>query len=157
MIFHITAIQMTLSSTLHAGLMFWLQPFASQYIWQTCLAEWRTITFNSNLTRQIVLVSVNSALDHNFSIELGTQTISPSRSNKNLVVLPHCKTTQSGRFFKFNIRKFKPFLSEQATQFLVIMHELVLDYCVSMSKRQMLQPNLPILHLVKKKYILFII
>ncbi len=76
---------------------------------------------------------------HNFTIQLGTSTITPSKTARNLGVViddqlnfsDHIsKTARSCRFALFNIRKIRPFLSEHATQLLV--KALVLswmDYC----------------------------
>ncbi len=74
-----------------------------------------------------------------FSIQLGSSTITPSRTARNLGVViddqlsftDHIATTaRSCRFALYNIRKIRPFLSEQAAQLLV--QALVLsrlDYC----------------------------
>ncbi len=76
---------------------------------------------------------------YNFSIQLGSSTITPSRTARNLGVViddqlsftDHIATTaRSCRFALYNIRKIRPFLSEQAAQLLV--QALVLsrlDYC----------------------------
>ncbi len=75
----------------------------------------------------------------NFSIQLGSSTITPSRTARNLGVViddqlsftDHIATmARSCRFALYNIRKIRPFLSEQAAQLLV--QALVLsrlDYC----------------------------
>ncbi len=88
---------------------------------------------------ELLVVSANPALHHNFSIQLGSSTITPSRAARNLGVViddqlsftDHIATTaRSCRFVLYNIRKIRPFLSEQATQLLV--QALVLsklDYC----------------------------
>ncbi len=105
----------------------------------TFLAGWWTITFSSILRRQNCLCSPNPSLHHNFSIQLGSSTITPSRTARNLGVViddqlsftDHIATTaRSCRFALYNIRKIRPFLSEQAAQLLV--QALVLsrlDYC----------------------------
>ncbi len=93
-----------------------------------------------NLAKTELLVfSANPSLHHNFSIQLGSSTITPSRTARNLGVViddqlsftDHIATTaQSCRFALYNIRKIRPFLSEQAAQLLV--QALVLsrlDYC----------------------------
>ncbi len=76
---------------------------------------------------------------HDFTIQLGSSTISPSASARNLGVIfddqltfkEHiAKTTRSCRFALHNIRKIRPFLTEHAAQLLV--QALVisrLDYC----------------------------
>ncbi|XP_067301248.1 uncharacterized protein, partial [Pseudorasbora parva] len=93
-----------------------------------------------NLAKTELLVfSTNPALHQNFSIQLGSSTISPSRTARNLGVViddqlnftDHITATaRSCRFALYNIRKIRPFLSEQAAQLLV--QALVLsrlDYC----------------------------
>ncbi len=93
-----------------------------------------------NLAKTELLVfSTNPSLHHNFSIQLGSSTITPSRTARNLGVViddqlsftDHIATTaRSCRFALYNIRKIRPFLSEQAAQLLV--QALVLsrlDYC----------------------------
>ncbi len=88
---------------------------------------------------ELLMVSANLSLHHNFSIQLGSSTITPSRTARNLGVViddqlsftDHIATTaRSCRFALYNIRKIRPFLSEQAAQLLV--QALVLsrlDYC----------------------------
>ncbi len=78
-------------------------------------------------------------LQHDFTIQLGSSTITPSASVRNLGVIfddqltfkEHiAKTAQSCRFALHNIRKIRPFLTEHAAQLLV--QALVisrLDYC----------------------------
>ncbi len=78
-------------------------------------------------------------LQHDFSIQLGSSTITPSSSVRNLGVIfddqltfkEHIvKTARSYRFALHNIRKIRPFLTEHAAQLLV--QALVisrLDYC----------------------------
>ncbi len=93
-----------------------------------------------NLAKTELLVfSANPSLHHNFSIQLGSSTITPSRTARNLGVViddqlsftDHIATTaRSCRFALYNIRKIRPFLSGQAAQLLV--QTLVLsrlDYC----------------------------
>uniref|UniRef100_A0A8C2F3V4 Reverse transcriptase domain-containing protein n=1 Tax=Cyprinus carpio TaxID=7962 RepID=A0A8C2F3V4_CYPCA len=91
-----------------------------------------------NLTKtELLVVPANPSFHHNFSIQLGSSTITPSRTARNLgVVMDHQLSftdhiaTTSCRFALYNIRKIRPFLSEQATQLLV--QALILsrlDYC----------------------------
>uniref|UniRef100_A0A8C1PKN9 Reverse transcriptase domain-containing protein n=1 Tax=Cyprinus carpio TaxID=7962 RepID=A0A8C1PKN9_CYPCA len=93
-----------------------------------------------NLTKtELLVVPANPSLNHNYSIQLGLSTITPSRTARNLeVVMDHqlsftdhiAITTRSCRFALYNIRKIRPFLSEEATQLLV--QALVLsrlDHC----------------------------
>ncbi len=75
-----------------------------------------------NLAKTELLVfSANPSLHHNFSIQLGSSTITPSRTARNLGVViddqlsftDHIATTaRSCRFALYNIRKIRPFLSE---------------------------------------------
>ncbi len=93
-----------------------------------------------NLAKTELLVFLSHpSLHHNFSIQLGSSTITPFRTARNLGVViddqlsftDHIATTaRSCRFALYNIRKIRPFLSEQAAQLLV--QALVLsrlDYC----------------------------
>ncbi len=85
------------------------------------------------------MVSANPSLHPNFSIQLSSSTITPSSTARNLGVFiddqlsftDHIATTaRSCRFALYNIRKIRPFLSEQAAQLFV--QALVLsglDYC----------------------------
>ncbi len=64
------------------------------------------------------MVSANPSFHHNFTFHLGSSTITPSKTARNLGVA------------LYNIKKIRPFLSEHATQLLV--QALVLsrlDYC----------------------------
>ncbi len=82
---------------------------------------------------------VRPTLQHDFSIQLGSSTITPSALVRNLGVIfddqltfkVHiAKTVQSCRFALHNIRKIRSFLTEHAAQLLV--QALVisrLDYC----------------------------
>ncbi len=88
---------------------------------------------------ELLVVSANPSLHHNFTFQLGSSTITSSKTARILGVViddklnfsDHiAKTARSGRFALYNIRKIRPFLSEHATQLLV--QALVLsrlDYC----------------------------
>ncbi len=88
---------------------------------------------------ELLVVSANPSLHHNFTFQLGLSTITPSKTARNLGVViddklnfsDHiAKTARSCRFALYNIRKIRPFLSEHASQLLV--QALVLsrlDYC----------------------------
>ncbi len=82
---------------------------------------------------ELLMVSANPQPRHNFSIQLDSSTITPSRTARDdqLSFTDHIATTAwSCRFAFYNIRKIKPFLSEQATQLLA--QALVLsrlDHC----------------------------
>ncbi|CAM4732934.1 unnamed protein product [Leuciscus chuanchicus] len=93
-----------------------------------------------NLAKTELLVfPANPSLQHDFTIQLESSSITPSRSVRNLGVTfddqltftDHIsKTARSCRFALHNIRKIRPFLTEHATQLLV--QALVisrLDYC----------------------------
>ncbi len=96
-----------------------------------------------NLTKtDLLLFPATPALQHDFTIQLGSSTIIPSSSVRNLGVIfdeqltfkDHiAKTAGSCRFALHNIRKIRPFLTEHAAQLLV--QALVisrLDYCNSL-------------------------
>ncbi len=93
-----------------------------------------------NLAKTELLVFPDTpTLQHDFTIQLGSSTITPSASVRNLGVIfddqltlkEHiAKTAQSCRFGLYYIRKIRPFLTEHAAQLLV--QALVisrLDYC----------------------------
>ncbi len=93
-----------------------------------------------NLAKTELLVfPATPTLQHDFTIQLGSSTITPSASVRNLGVIfddqltfkEHiAKTALSCRFALHNIRKIRPFLTEHAAQLLV--QALVisrLDYC----------------------------
>ncbi len=85
------------------------------------------------------LVSANPSFHHNFTFQLGSSTITHSKTARNLGVVIdnklNCsdhitKTAQSCRCALYNIKKIRPFLSEHATQLLVQALDLSrLDYC----------------------------
>ncbi len=72
---------------------------------------------------ELLVVSANPSLYHNFTFQLGSYTITSSKTARNLGVVidklnfsDHiAKTARSGRFALYNIRKIRPFLSEHAT------------------------------------------
>ncbi len=77
---------------------------------------------------ELLVVPANPSLHHNFTIHLGSSTITPSETARNLGVMiddqlnfsDHIvKTARSCRFALYNIRKIRPFLLEHATQLLV--------------------------------------
>ncbi len=88
---------------------------------------------------ELRVVSANPSFHHNFTFQLGSSTITPSKTARNLGVVIDdklnftnhiTKTCRSCRFALYNIKKIRPFLSEHATQLLV--QALVLsrlDYC----------------------------
>ncbi len=73
---------------------------------------------------ELLVVSANPSLRHNFTFQLGSSTITSSKTARNLGVViddklnfsDHiAKTARSCRFALYNIRKIRPFLSEHAT------------------------------------------
>ncbi len=88
---------------------------------------------------ELLVVSANPSFHHNCTFQLGSSTIAPSKTARNLGVViddklnftDHItKTARSCRFALYNIKKIRTFLSEHATQLLV--QALVLsrlDYC----------------------------
>ncbi len=92
-------------------------------------------TLTWTFTKNLCLLTFH----HNFTFQLGSSTITPSKTARNLGVViddklnfsDHItKTARSCRFALYNIKKIRPFLSEHATQLLV--QALVLsrlDYC----------------------------
>ncbi len=88
---------------------------------------------------ELLVFPATPTLHHDFTIQLGSSTITPSASVRNLGVIfdgqltfkEHiAKTARSCRFALHNIRKIRPFLTEHAAQLLV--QALVisrLDYC----------------------------
>ncbi len=68
------------------------------------------------------MVSANPSFHHNFTFQLGSSTITPSKTARNLGVVIDDKlhfSARSCRFALYNIKKIRPFLSERATQLLV--------------------------------------
>ncbi len=93
-----------------------------------------------NLAKTELLVfPATPTLQHDFTIQLGSSTITPSASVRNLGVIfddqltfkEHiAKTARSCRFALHNIRKIRPFLTEHAAQLLVqALFISRLDYC----------------------------
>ncbi len=88
---------------------------------------------------ELLVVSANPSFHHNFTFQLGSSTITPSKTDRNIGVViddklnftDHItKSARSCRFALYNIKKIRSFLSEHATQLLV--QALVrsrLDYC----------------------------
>jgi len=75
---------------------------------------------------ELLVLPANPSLQHDFTIQLDSSSITPSRSVRNLGVTfdvrltftDHIsKTARSCRFAMHNIRKISPFLTEHATQF----------------------------------------
>ncbi len=104
-------------------------PTVSAWI-SSCLADisaWiKEHHLQLNLAKTELLVfPATPTLQHDFTIQLGSSTITPSSSVRNLGVIfddqltfkDHiAKTTQSCRFALHNIRKIRPFLTQHAAQ-----------------------------------------
>ncbi len=88
---------------------------------------------------ELLVVSANPSFHHNFTFQLGTSTITPLKTARNLGVMiddqltfTHhiAKIARSYRFVLFNINKIRSFLSEHASQLLVQVLVLSrLGYC----------------------------
>ncbi len=88
---------------------------------------------------ELLVVSANPSFHHNFTFQLGSSTITPLKTARNLGVMiddqltfsDHiAKSIRSCRFVLFNTMKIRSFLSEHASQ--LIVQALVLsrmDYC----------------------------
>ncbi|XP_053478557.1 uncharacterized protein LOC128606451 [Ictalurus furcatus] len=96
-----------------------------------------------NLSKsELLIIPACPAINHNLTVQLGSTTLKPTRTARNLGVIlddsltftDHISTTaRSCRFILYNIKKIRPYLTEQATQILV--QALViskLDYCNSL-------------------------
>ncbi len=89
----------------------------------------RNIIYSSTWQRHELLVfPATPTLQHDFTIQLGSSTITPSASVRNLGVIfddqltfkeQIAKTARSYRLALHNIRKIRPFLTEHAAQLLV--------------------------------------
>ncbi len=84
------------------------------------------------------MVSANPSFYHNFTFQLGSSTITPSKTARNLGVViddslnfsDHItKTAWSCRFALYNIKKIRPFLSEHATHNSLFRLLFCPDYC----------------------------
>ncbi len=87
---------------------------------------------------ELLVVSANPSFHHHFTFQLGSSTVTPSKTARNLGVVIDDKLNFSDHITKipgpvdlhYNIKKIMPFLWEHATQLLV--QALVLsrlDYC----------------------------
>jgi len=124
-----------------------------------------------NLAKTELLVfPATSTIQHDFTIQLGFSSITPSTSDRNLDVIfddqltfkdPIAKTAWSCTFALHNIRKIRLFLTEHAAQLLV--QALIisrLDYCnallaglpSSTIKPLQMSPKKPMLHLFLSPY-----
>ncbi len=87
---------------------------------------------------ELLVVPANPSFHHNFTIQLDSSTITPSKTARNLGVViddkltfsDHiAKTARSCRFALFNIKKIRPFLNEHASQLVQALVLSRLDYC----------------------------
>ncbi len=109
--------------------------------------------FQLNLAKtELLVVSANPSLHHNFTFQLGSSTITSSKTARNLGVViddklnfsDHiAKTARSCRFALYNIRNIRPFISEQATQ---LLFKLLFcpDLTIAMLSWQVFQPIKPL-------------
>ncbi len=121
-----------------------IHKFGTSIFYIYCLADisaWmKEHHLQLNLAKAALIVfPATPTLQHDFTIQLGSSTITPSSSVRNLSVIfddqltfkEHIvKTARSCRFALHNIRKIRPLLTEHAAQLLV--QALVisrLDYC----------------------------
>ncbi len=146
MAFHITAMLMTLNSTSHSTDDLTIAARISACL--TDISCWmKDHHLQLNLAKTELLLVPTSirvpSLHHNITFQLGSLTIAPSKTARNLGAMiddqlnfsDHvAKTARSCRFALFNIKKIRPFLWERASQLLV--RALVLsklDYYNSLS------------------------
>ncbi len=97
------------------------------------------LQLNLTKTELLLVVPSNPSFHHNFTFQLGSSIITPSKTAKKLGVMiddqltfsDHiAKTARSCRFALFHLKKIRPFLSVHATQLLVQALLLSrLDYC----------------------------
>ncbi len=129
MAFHITAMLMTLNSTSHTILMI-AAHISACLIDISCWMKDHHLQLNLAKT-ELLVVSSHPSFHHNFTFQLGTSTITPSKTARNLGVMvdgqltfsdQFAKTTRSCSFSLFNIKKIRPFLSEHASQ---LFHKLL--------------------------------
>ncbi|XP_053087124.1 uncharacterized protein LOC113544300 isoform X2 [Pangasianodon hypophthalmus] len=77
------------------------------------------------------------SFNHNLTAQLGSTTIKPTRTARNLRVIfddhlnfpDHISTAQSCRFILYNIKKIRPYLTDHATQLAHVHVISKLDYC----------------------------
>ncbi len=109
MAFHITAMLMSLNSTSHSILMIRRLLLTSRLVWQTFLAGWRTITFNSTLPRQNCLwfqqthrfITIWFVLQRTFFQLPSVCTVMPHPFSVNSAVVTltgHCTYSQSQKY-----------------------------------------------------------
>ncbi len=93
------------------------------------ISAWMKEHLQLNLAKtELLIFPATPSLQHDFTIQLGSSTITPSTSVRNLGVISDyqltfkehvAKTARSCRFALHNIRKIRPFLTEHAAQLLV--------------------------------------
>ncbi len=105
----------------------------------SCWMNDHHLQLNLTKTELLLVVPSNPSFYHNFTFQLGSSIITPSKTAKKLGVMiddqltfsDHiAKTARSCRFALFHLKKIRPFLSVHATQLLVQALLLSrLDYC----------------------------
>ncbi|XP_057177924.1 uncharacterized protein LOC130546583 [Triplophysa rosa] len=109
-----------------------------------CLSSWmKEHHLHLNLSKtELLVIPAHPSIEHHLTIQLGSSTITPTKSARNLGVMLNdqlkftfhiAATTRTCRYVLYNIRKIRPFLLEHASQLLV--QALVisrLDYCNSL-------------------------
>ncbi|XP_053537778.1 uncharacterized protein LOC128633092 isoform X2 [Ictalurus punctatus] len=74
---------------------------------------------------ELLVIPACPSINHNRTVQLGSTTLKPTRTTRNLGVIlddsltfiDHISTTaRSCRFILYNIKKIRPYLTEQATQ-----------------------------------------
>ncbi len=129
MAFHITVMLMTLNSTSHSILMI-AAHISACLTDMSCWMKDHHLQLNLAKT-ELLVVSANPSFHHNFTFQLGTSTIAPSKKARNLGVVidgqltfseHFAKSTRSCRFALFNIKKIRSFHSERDSQ---LFHKLL--------------------------------
>ncbi len=128
------SILMTHSSISHFDQMIQRYLHGSQAPGRTSRRGWKNITYSSTWQRLSFLFPATPTLQHDFTIQLRSSTITSSSSVRNLgeslMTSWPSKSTLQRLLALHNIRKIRPFLTEHAAQLLV--QALVisrLDYC----------------------------
>ncbi|KAF4081259.1 hypothetical protein AMELA_G00159370 [Ameiurus melas] len=88
---------------------------------------------------EFLIIPDCNSINHNLTVQLGSTTLKPTRTARNLggilydslTFTDHISTTaRSCRLILYNIKNIRPYLTEQATQILVLVSKL--DYCNSL-------------------------
>ncbi|XP_053537553.1 uncharacterized protein LOC128633043 [Ictalurus punctatus] len=91
---------------------------------------------------ELLVIPACPSINHNLTVQLGSLTLMPTRTARNLGVIlddgltlaDHISATaRSCRFILYNIEKIRPYITKQATQILVQAFVISkLDYCNSL-------------------------